>query len=350
MRAAWVGRWSSDAGVPVRLEAASLNGRPVYFEAVFPWTPPPRTPAPLLTTKERAAFLVAIALFAALSAGTVVLARRSVRAGRSDRRGAFRLAVFVFLAMLVSWFFGESHVPTLWEVTLVVMALSLALLAAFCAWLTYLTVEPFLRRRWPEMLVTWTRVMSGNLRDPLVGRDVLGGCAAGALLAAAAMIAFRLPGIVGLPSNVVFVDVFGLVYGVQAVVPLLTWRAAQSVLAGLSGVSVLLLLRLALRSERAAIAAFTVLSIAFSGIGEGDYWLGPLFTMIHFGVFALLIARLGLLAAVVQFYVWGLFMFFPMTTDFSAWYAGAGVTALLVIAALTAWGLTATLTRPSRAL
>jgi serine/threonine-protein kinase len=349
-RAAWTGHWPTNASLPVRLEAAALNGRAVYFEAVYPWTPPPRLPAPLLTTAERGAFLAAIVIFAALFIGTGVIARRNVRAGRSDRRGAFRLSVFVFSAMLVSWFFGESHVPTLWEVTLVVMALSLALLAAACAWLTYLAVEPFLRRRWPEVLVTWTRLMSGAFHDPLVGRDVLVGCAAGSLLAAAAMVGFLAPERVGVPSSLAFVDVYGLVYGVQGVVPLLTWRAAQSVLAGLSGVWALLLMRLALGgSARAAVAAFAVLSIAFSGIGEGDYWVGPLFTALTFGVFALLIARVGLLAAVVQFYVWGLFIFFPMTTDLGAWYAGAGVTALLVIAGLAAWGLTAALTRSTRA-
>ena len=40
--------------------------------------------------------------------------------------------------------------------------------------------------------------------------------------------------------------------------------------------------------------------------------------------------RVGLLAAVVQFYVFGLFIFFPVTGDLGTWYAGAGVTALLV--------------------
>jgi hypothetical protein len=164
------------------------------------------------------------------------------------------------------------------------------------------------------------------------------------------MIGFLAPERVGVPSSLAFVDVYGLVYGVQGVVPLLTWRAAQSVLAGLSGVWALLLMRLALGgSVRAAVAAFAVLSIGFSGIGEGDYWVGPLFTALIFGVFALLLARVGLLAAVVQFYVWGLFIFFPMTTDLGAWYAGAGVTALLVVAALSAWGLTAALSRPTRA-
>ena len=51
-------------------------------------------------------------------------------------------------------------------------------LAAF-VWLFYVAVEPFVRRRWPGMLVAWVRVLAGNVRDPLVGRDVLIGCASG---------------------------------------------------------------------------------------------------------------------------------------------------------------------------
>ena len=57
-------------------------------------------------------------ILAAMIVGAVVVAQRNVRAGRGDRRGALRLSAFVFAAMFVSWFFGERHVATLWEVAL----------------------------------------------------------------------------------------------------------------------------------------------------------------------------------------------------------------------------------------
>jgi hypothetical protein len=243
----------------------------------------------------------------------------------------------------VSWFVGESHVPTLWEVALVVMALSWALFAASFAWLAYLAVEPFLRRRWPETLITWTRLLAGEFRDPLVGRDLLVGCAAGTLLAVVAVTSFLVPEWLGVRSSVVFADIYGVVYGVQAVVPFLLWRAAQAVLAALGGVFMLLVLRLAFRSQTAAIAAFVTVSAAMSAIGTGDYFVGAISTAIHFGVFAALIIRFGLLAAAAQFYVWGLFIFFPITADLGAWHAGAGVTALVVLAALTLSGFTSAL-------
>ena len=37
----------------------------------------------------------------------------------------------------------------------------------------YLALEPYARRLWPHMLVSWVRLMGGRFRDPLVGRDLL---------------------------------------------------------------------------------------------------------------------------------------------------------------------------------
>src|SRR5204863_4868336 len=34
---------------------------------------------------------------------------------------------------------------------------------------------------WPEMLISWTRLLAGRFSDPMVGRDVLAGAAAASL-------------------------------------------------------------------------------------------------------------------------------------------------------------------------
>jgi serine/threonine-protein kinase len=342
-RAAWIGTWPSARAVPVRLEAAALGGKPVYFEVIFPWTRPPRTPATFLTATERGQALIALFIAGITIIAAAVFAQRNVRAGRGDRRGALRLAGFVFLAMFLSWLFGESHVATLWEVALVVMALSWAMFAAGFCWLAYLAGEPFLRRRWPEVLITWTRLLGGEYRDPLVGRDVLVGCAAGSLLAIVAIGAFIVPAWLNVPSNLVFVDLYGLAYRPQGVLPLLLWRAAQAIVAGLGCVFLLLLMRLALRSQWGAVAVFVIGNALVGAVFQESFWLPFLNSFIHFGVFVLLIVRFGLLAAVVQFYTWGLFVFFPITTDLSAWYAGAGLTAAFVFGVLTLYGFTTAL-------
>jgi hypothetical protein len=39
----------------------------------------------------------------------------------------------------------------------------------------YLALEPYVRRHWPQTIISWTRLMAGRLRDPLVGRDLISG-------------------------------------------------------------------------------------------------------------------------------------------------------------------------------
>src|SRR5207249_2880404 len=61
--------------------------------------------------------------------------------------------------------------------------LGLSLLFAAITWILYLALEPFLRRLWPEMIVSWVRLLDGRFRDPLVGRDVMVGLLAGTVFA-----------------------------------------------------------------------------------------------------------------------------------------------------------------------
>jgi hypothetical protein len=72
---------------------------------------------------------------------------------------------------------------------------------------------------------------------------------------------------------------------------------------------------------------------------SGEYfWIVLLASVFLNAFFVLILLRVGLLAAVVAFYVSGLLIVFPVTGDFSRWYAGAGVMALLTLAALTTFG------------
>jgi len=50
--------------------------------------------------------------------------------------------------------------------------------------LFYIALEPYVRRLWPESLVSWSRLLMGRFRDPLVGRDLLMGMATLGLLSA----------------------------------------------------------------------------------------------------------------------------------------------------------------------
>jgi hypothetical protein len=42
-------------------------------------------------------------------------------------------------------------------------------------WLLYIALEPHIRRIWPGIMIGWSRLLAGSVRDPLVGRDMLAG-------------------------------------------------------------------------------------------------------------------------------------------------------------------------------
>ena len=97
---------------------------------------------------------------------------------------------------------------------------------------------------------------------------------------------------------------------------------------------VLFLLRVLLRKEWAAAVAWAVLftllaSTESHGLGERSIFSClAVFVMIRF----------GLLALVTNFVVFNIVQRFPLTTQGSAWYAGIGLTGILLIVAMALYG------------
>ena len=121
-------------------------------------------------------FLAVVVIVASLAA---LLAWRNVRAGRGDIRGASRLAAFVFGVELLEWLCNAHHVSTIHELTLFLGGVSWAAFAAGFVWMLYVALEPYVRRRWPQSMITWNRLLAGGFRDPLVGGHLLVGVAWG---------------------------------------------------------------------------------------------------------------------------------------------------------------------------
>lgn len=179
-RAAWTGVYPDQPDIPLRIEAAAYRGKPVYFQILDSWSRAERMQDFQLSTEQRSMLWIMFCLIFAILLGAMLVARYNFRQGRGDRRGAFRLALFVFTVRMLCWLFGASHVPTIGEVfSFFFLAVSQALLFAAIIWLLYFALEPFVRRRWPDALISWSRLLKGDLRDPLVGRDVIVGVLSG---------------------------------------------------------------------------------------------------------------------------------------------------------------------------
>jgi len=174
------------AGVQGQIDVAMWRGRPVHVQVTESWTTlaerkegaiPGAWRERLDAPVRSAIFLVA--LFAGAWFGIA-----NLRAGRVDRTGAFRMAG-AFVALSVgAWLVRAHHLGALdAELSLLIRMLEETCFRAVFAWFLYLAIEPTVRRHWPQKLVSWTRLLRGGVRDPLVGRDLLLGLALGVAVA-----------------------------------------------------------------------------------------------------------------------------------------------------------------------
>jgi len=129
------------------------------------------------------------------------LAYRHLRDGRGDLGGAWRLAIAMGIANLAAWIVTGSHVATPAELSLMNGAVATSALLGLAVWALYLAFEPYARRLLPRQLTSWTRLLAGELGDPLVGRDLLLGLAVSSALTVLSAGSFLLRGEPSLASQ-----------------------------------------------------------------------------------------------------------------------------------------------------
>jgi serine/threonine-protein kinase len=333
-RAAWTGALPERPEIPVRIEAAAYQGKPVYFQLIGPWTRPERMQPYKPTTGERVAQFIGLAVLLTLVGGGVLLARRNFRMGRGDRRGATRLALFVLGCLGVQWVFGASHVPNFHELGLLVMALSFALFVAGFTWMLYLALEPYVRRRWPAMLISWSRLLAGGFRDPLVGRDLLAGWLVGAFQLVVTRTGWLTASWLGSAPPTPYDGPEQEFLGARVVIAMVANNIVEAIWNGLAYVFLLFLLRLLLRKEWLAGAALVVILTSASALASETPAVTAVASLINNSLLVLLLMRFGLVALVAWSLGGYLLSGLPLTTEVSAWYAGISFGGILLLAAL----------------
>jgi hypothetical protein len=338
VRRAWQGTYPESPEVPIRVEAAALGARPVWFRIVDPWIEPSSAEASESPALELVPVGFGIWLMAVLAVAGV-LAWRNLRMGRGDRRGALRLAVF-FGAVRMLWLLAAHHLPSGAEIDLFVQHLAWAAYRICLVWIFYIALEPYARRMWPHILTAWVRLLDGRFKDPLVGRDVLMGVVMGSVLTlvgaaaeGATMVLDREP----LPTTFTVWSQAAL-RGGRYVLGAVSGNLAEAIWNLFMAVMMFLLLRLLLRRTWAAVVVTTILGAAVVAPESGDPWVYVVFILCFLMVFWLALLRFGLVTVLIGFTVSNLLATMPMTLNLSVWYAGSTWVTLLVIAALTAWG------------
>jgi serine/threonine-protein kinase len=145
----------------------------MLFEMVAPWTTAPRDAGRGGRPNGGNPVFIYVLL-----CGAALTAYANVRRGHADRQGAFRLAAFTFFLLVGVWIVSPHVNDVSDEQQRFFVGVGLNLFVAGAMYIIYLGLEPYVRRSWPSMLVGWSRLLSGRVRDPLIGRDVLVGVAA----------------------------------------------------------------------------------------------------------------------------------------------------------------------------
>ncbi|UCC31833.1 MAG: protein kinase, partial [Phycisphaerales bacterium] len=338
-RAAWKGSYSEDSEIPIRVEAAACRGKPVYFHVLGPWTRPERDEPFAGDVGSGVAATTWSVIWLAVVIGAAVLGVRNLRLGRADRRGAAKLAVYVLSLSVLTWLFKASHVPDFSrEQHLFTMGLAVALQSAIRYCFYYLALEPYARKLWPQSLIAWSRVLAGRFRDPLVGRDLLIGGVFGVSWWLLLLFVFLVASWLGSPPpQPPAPKLLNTLLGGRYVAAVFLENGVTAVFTGLAALMLFLLLRVVLRRQWLAIVVFLSVFTVVNALPANHYalWLG--WALVN-ASFLFLLLRFGLFAAVAGIFVSSFFATFPVTFDFSAWYIGASLTALVAALALGVYG------------
>jgi len=330
-------------GRRVRLEAAGRAGGSIFFRFVPDWATPSEASWTTWTSVvELPASFTTVVLGLGWTSLIVlaVLARRNLRLGRGDRRGARAVAIAAMLAQAIGNTLG-AH-PTAGAVAGI---LPHALFLGLFVWLSYIGLEPAIRRTWPHLLTASTRLLEGRWRDPLVGQSILGGLLIGLLWAP--------------PWGFILKRVFVSSAAGPSQFPWRSFQApadyvgnlihvsATAVEATLVCLGLLLVARLASRRSNVAWLVYGLVAVAYNYLGglggqEGPSTVGvwpflALASVVGFSV-TWLLWRYGALGLAVDWLVSFLAFWSPWTLDMSRWYAWRQWVVVAVIAALALWG------------
>jgi serine/threonine-protein kinase len=263
------------------------------------------------------------------------LAYRNYSRGRGDRQGAMRLASLIFALEISICLFRSHFVPTLDTVGLIIFGISTALFVSAFLWVLYIALEPYVRRNWPQTIISWTRFLSGQLRDPLVGRDLLFGVLLG----------------------IFWVFVFGLgelfliregaqpqlansefLLGAREGVALGLANIVSSIQTTLVFFFLIVLLRVLVKNRWVAAAIFVLLFTLAKVLGSDHPLIETPIWLIIYSVAAFAVVHFGLIVLAMAVLTVDVLLNVPTTLDFSNWYAARSLCVLLSFAVIAAWG------------
>jgi hypothetical protein len=336
----WRGFYPEDPHTEIQISAASYRGKPVYFQVIGPWSVPWRMGAKALTRSARVRGTATVLLQALFLTIATLFARRNLRLGRGDRKGAFRVSAFTCATTAGAFLLAAHGVPDLgreWGVFY--RAMGQALFFGALLWIAYLALEPYVRRQWPQLLISWTRLLSGNFRDPLIGRDFLAGVLIGCLMALVVHVGNALPTWMNLPGETA-VPTDRLTLGAPlTMLGAFLFYVPSALLNAFFIVLALFFTRALLRKYWLTVA-MTAVVVFLLNLGAENFSVEAPLVLLGTALTMFAVLRFGMLALAVALFIASLLTFcFSITLDLSKWYAPQSLFLLAILLAMLFYGL-----------
>lgn len=340
IRAAWEGTWPARSDIPLRIEAAAYRGKSIYFQLFSPWDRPQPKQVSGVPDQESITLWIIGGLFSLIIPAGIWLAKRNLQSGRADLNASVRLALFVLVVILAGRSLrGHRVLSLLAEPVLLIRAVGLVLILSAVTWMLYIALEPIIRRRWPTALISWTRLLSGQCKDPAVGRDILFGVLLGLSLLVLQHLqpiveaALGKPPIRPLPLS----DITETLEGLHGAMAAVFFQTATSVFLALFLFFAFFLVHLILRKNWLAALTMALLFGMPSLVAQNPV-IDMLFAVsVWFAAFSFLY-RYGLLAVVAACYADVLADGMPIALPLNAWYTEGGLLGVAVILLFAFYG------------
>jgi serine/threonine protein kinase len=333
-REAWDGTWPG-SGRPLHVEAASLRGKPVYFALSGLWTKASRMPPPEQKGSARFKSLMGLTIVSLILAGGLFFAFLNLKRGRGDRVGAQRLAWAAFTLQMLTYLFRAHFVASSDLIGVVFLAIATSLLYAGSMWLLYIALEPYVRRNWPQTIISWTRLVSGKLRDPLVGRDMV----SGVLLGMAWVLIFEIGNLFSIRlGDALQFGSSDLLGGFREAVGYYFNVAGGSIQGALAFFLMLVLIKFIVRNQWLAVLVFLAIQVTPRVLGSNHVLLDFVVWTLVYAVAALAVVRFGLIALGIGVFLADVLLNVPYSLDFSNWYAAHNLLLVFSFFAIGVWG------------
>ena len=192
-----------------------------------------------------------------------------------------------------------------------------------------------MRRHWPQGLISWTRALAGDWKDPLVAGHLLVAVAIGVgfgIFAAA-------ESTVGLTRGVLRVSMLELraLDGIELLVARQVGGLVTSLQVALSFFFLFFLLRVVLRRSWMVALAFVALLTLPRLTASAQPGMTALFAVLQTSASLFVMARFGVLPLVGAFFVGNHVAPIALAVDPSAWYATSGFLTAAMVLLLAGW-------------